>query len=185
MWIVGLLLAYIFYRFAFAWYFNFFLFSNPLLKPVSWRSPWFHICVLCISAFLLLASAYFFFLSSHWLILSPIPIVIGSYITLGIKRGAREEKIIYKAVKTQVRMSLQGAKQAEINRAVAASTIGDQNPIAVESDFPNFLKFSILGQVGLLRNKDPEMFDAQLREVDELIAKRTEAEEHILQRKLG
>jgi|ERR1019366_5181867 hypothetical protein len=149
MWIVGALISYLFYRFSFVWYFNFYFFSNPLQRPLSWRSPWFHVCVLTISLVLLLTSDFFFYLSSPWLIVLPIPVVIGSYVAFGLRRGAREGKIIHKAVQIQVRMEKQGAKQSEINRAMAVEALGDHHPALVDWEFADFLKYGILDRAGL------------------------------------
>lgn len=153
MWVVGVFVSYLFYRFAFVWYFNFFFFSNPLQKPLRWRSPWFHIFVLSISIALLLTSAYSFYLSSPWLIVSPIPIVIVSYIAYGLRRGDREGKIIQKAVHIQVRMERQGAKQSEINSAIAKATVGDNDPVFMDWAFIDFLKFGILDRAGPSRRR--------------------------------
>ena len=181
MWIVGALVSYPFYRFSFVWYFNFYFFSNPLQRPLSWRSPWFHVCVVSISIALLLTSAYFFYLSSPWLILLSIPVVIGSYVVFGLRRGAREGKIIHKAVQIQARMEKQGAKQSAINRALAVETLGDHDPALVDREFADFLKYGILDRAGLLKSEDPKMLIAQLQGIDTLIAKRRIVEGRNLQ----
>jgi hypothetical protein len=182
MWIIGTFVSYLFYRFAFVWYFSLWFANNPLQRPLRWRSPWFHIGVFLISITLFLTSAYFFYLSYPWLAFSPIPLAILSYIAYSIKRGAREARIIHKAVEIQVRMEKQGTKQPEINRAIAISTIGDHDPACADFGFTDFLKYGILNEAGLLRDKDPEMSIAQLQEIDRLITKRRNIEERKFRR---
>ncbi len=173
MWLIGALLFYVFYRLAFGWYFGLYFLNNPLQRPYAWRHVWWHLSIFFTSIILLAASSFFFYLSKPWLVVILIPLLIISFVAFSVKRGLRSEQIITTAVRIQVRMEKQGIKQPEINRAIALATINDHDPVRVDSDFKDFLKFCILSPVGLLETKDPEMLVNQSRDIDALVEKRT------------
>jgi hypothetical protein len=167
MWAIATLVFYLFYRFAVVWYMTFWMMRRPSARPVAWQHWWFHCGVWAISTALLVASAYLYFLSSPRLALVPIPLVVLSLIVFRIKRGQRLNSIISKAVDIQVQMERRGEPQAKINQAIYIEVTGDDYGGGIDADLKSFLKFGLLGSVGLHRqNRDPFSQDSDAYKID-------------------
>jgi hypothetical protein len=169
MWVIGIIVFALFYRFAIGWYWKLWTLGNPLQRPFLWRSGWYHFGVLAISGSLLIVSAYFFSLTSSWLAILPVPLVVMSLIWDGIMRGNRRYSIISKAVEIQIRLEEKGEPQSEINRAISLATTGDD--FTLDEDLKTFLKFGVLSHEGLLNGdlQTPDRWLAEIRDIDHLI----------------
>lgn len=170
MWAIATLVFYLFYRFAVVWYMTFWMMRRPSARPIAWQYWWFHCGVWAISTALLVASAYLYFLTSPWLALVPVPLVVLSLMVFRIKRGQRLNKIISTAVDIQVQMERRGEPQAKINQAIYLEVTGDDLGGGIDADLKSFLKYGILGALGLYRqNSDifshdsaSDMIDAKI-----------------------
>ena len=146
MWTLGVVAFYFFYLIAIKWYAGL-SFKNILQRPLNYGSSRLLYIVLGISGFLLIASAYCFYLSEPWLAIIPIPLTLLAMLHFKYKQGVRMNQIIKKAAEIQIAMASEGVKQSEINKAVFLATTGEPFTIETESDFNRFLKYSVLSWI--------------------------------------
>lgn len=148
MWLIGMAIYFLFYRFAIVWYLGLHA-SASINRPLNFETKGFHYGIFAISAVLLAASGFFFYLTNPWLALVIIPLV---WLSLGIRNGREQSRlngIISRAVEIQVRMEREGSPQDAINRAVYLGATGQvwrlKDPL--DMDLKSFIKHCVLSQL--------------------------------------
>lgn len=148
MWLIGSVIYFLFYRFAIIWYLGLHA-KGTIHRPLKFSSRSFHYGVFTISAVLLAASGFFFYLTNPWLALILIPLV---WFSLAIRNGREQRRldgVISRAIEIQVRMERDDATQDAINRAVYLGTTGQvwglKDPVDME--LKSFLKYCVLSEL--------------------------------------
>jgi hypothetical protein len=148
VWLIGTAIYFLFYRFMIVWYLGFHA-TGELNRPLKFNSRGFHYGVLAISAVLLAASGFFFYLTNPWLALVVIPLVWFSFAIRNGREQRRLNGIVSRAVEIQVRMEREGASQDAINRAVYLGATGQvwgpKDPVDME--LKSFLKYCVLSEL--------------------------------------
>jgi hypothetical protein len=148
VWLIGTAIYFLFYRFAIVWYLGLHA-KGTLHRPLKFNTRGFHYGVFAISAVLLAASGFFFYLTNPWLALILIPLV---WFSLAIRNGREQRRlngIISRAIEIQVRMEREGASQDAINRAVFLGATGEQWRLKdeIDMDLRSFLKYCVLSEL--------------------------------------
>jgi hypothetical protein len=146
MWILGIVVYYLFHRLAFVYYLGIFA-KGSMQRPVASMYRWFHVTVSVVSAFLLLTSGLFFYLSDPWLAIAPALLIGVSWIVIRVKYGDRMDGIIKRATEIQVRMEREDRPQTEINKAIYLGATGKLYPFDSDFDLKLFLRYTVLREV--------------------------------------
>jgi hypothetical protein len=148
VWLIGTAIYFLFHRFAIVWYLGLHT-KSERHRPLKFSSRGFHYGVVAISAVLVTASGFFFYLTYPWLALILIPLV---WFSLAIRNGREQRRlnrVISRAVEIQVRMEREGASQDAINRAVFLGATGEEWRLkdAIDMDLKSFLKYCVLSEL--------------------------------------
>lgn len=151
MWVLGLVLFYLFYRVAIVYYLGMY-FKPSLQRPMASIYSWFHPTILTISVVLFLASAFFFFLTSPWLAVIPLPLAAIFLYVFMERVNRRRLNMLEKAVEIQVTMEREGRHQNEINKAVYLGVTGEVYPLDTGnaeqglSELKSFMLYCVLSR---------------------------------------
>jgi hypothetical protein len=146
MWIGGLISYYLFHRVTFVYYLGM-LTKGSHQRPVASIYGWFRPTIYTLSATLFVVSALFFYLSSPWLLIVPVLLLVASLAMFRVRQGGRTQSILKNATEIQVRMERENRSQSEINKAVYLGATGKLYPLEADFDLKSFLKYCVLNEV--------------------------------------
>jgi len=150
MWVLGTLIFYLFYRVGIVWYLGMFT-KGPTHRPLGFGDVRFHYGVRAVSAALLIASGFCYYLTYPWLAIVPIPLCAFSLMVLKDRQLRKFNGIISRAVETQVKLERLGRPQDEINRAIYLEATGNpyrsRTGFDRELDFKSFLRFCVFSEL--------------------------------------
>jgi hypothetical protein len=151
MWIAGLLVYYLFYRFHIAWYLSLWT-KSPLERPYYWGRTWYHVAALAIAILLFALSVFLFSRTNGWLLFVPLVLFPISTFLLKQKRGKKLDEAVRTAVALDHLLLAQRESRSDINRYIAKQLLGSEPSkfwVGDDWDVRSILKFYILPQLGL------------------------------------